>query len=148
VTNTTASARYDVSQHAREGGIASGLSRRLRPQRELEAKIAATKNGQAIYHLLRLRLAREQELQRQRLEADRQLVELEQFAGVVREQLDETLAEQAHAQAELERLEARLEQCRSDDDALGHLLRDVGEQRLEVVLGQLGWLEGSDAPAS
>jgi hypothetical protein len=141
MANAATHARYDVSQHAREGGVASGISRRLRPQRELERKIAESRSGAALFALLRVRMEREAELERRRLAADRELLELEHFAGVVREQLDETLAEQAAAEAELEQLHARLEAARSDDDALGHLLRDVGEQRVDAAIEKLGWFE-------
>jgi hypothetical protein len=143
MSNTTTSTRYDVSQHGREGGIASGLSRRLRPQRELEAKILNGRNGQAQAFLLRVRMQREARLETERLRVDRELVELENWSARAREELEETLAELERARSERE---AQLEAAKDGDhDALVALLAAAGEQRVEVALGQLGWLEDAEA---
>jgi hypothetical protein len=62
--------KYDVSKHAREGGIASGISRRLRPHRALEAKVLASSNGAAAYALLRDKRVEQAQLLAEQRRAD------------------------------------------------------------------------------
>src|SRR5262245_51997950 len=60
----------DPVEAGRRGGIASGLSRRLRPQRELARGITESKNGQAKYALLRDMRRDEQRLLDEQRRAD------------------------------------------------------------------------------
>jgi hypothetical protein len=125
------------------------LSRRLRPQRQLEAKIAATKNGQALYHLLRLRLERERDLAQARLDADRDVVAAEEWALRAREDLERTLAEREQAERQLERLRAELVAARTDEAVLERLLREADKAGLlERVLPKLDYEWVDDVAAS
>jgi hypothetical protein len=74
----------DPVEVGRRGGIASGVSRRLREQRELEAKILASKNGAAIGELLEIRLERERDLERERFRLDQTVCKLLDEADVER----------------------------------------------------------------
>ena len=66
----------DPAEFGRRGGIASGQSRRQREQRELERRIReTTKNGAALYGLLRLHEEREQDLRDRRAAADEKVMQ-------------------------------------------------------------------------
>jgi hypothetical protein len=138
-------ARYDVSQHAREGGIASGLSRRLRPQRAIEAKILASRNGWAQLRLLEIHRQREKDLLVAELERDKVLAALDEDLALTHEQLAVAHAELRAVDVELERAQARLAAAREDDDALVALLREVGHDRVEAACDALGWIESENA---
>jgi hypothetical protein len=135
--------KADPSECGRLGGHASVLSRRLAGQKRLEEKIVSTKNGAALYSLLRDRRQREAELERQRLAADRELVAIEEWTITAKEELESTLAELERARSERE---AQLEAAKDGDhDALADVLRAAGEEATEVALSQLGWLEDAEA---
>jgi hypothetical protein len=133
--NRATGLRYDVSQHACEGGRARVLARRLAGQRELEEKIANGKNGQAQAFLLRVRMQREAALEQMRIAADRELVALE----------EQTIEEQERLQdlrRQVDEAEAQLEAALTDPSVLTHLLRNADERGLlEPALVQLGFME-------
>jgi hypothetical protein len=132
--------KVDPREAGRRGGVNSGISRRLRPQRILEEKILASHNGMAILKVLELRRQREAELLAEELRRDKSLVELEQFEIDVREHVEAVVSELEQRRAELASVEAKLEAALTDDDALGNLLRDVGEQRTRAQCVALGWV--------
>jgi hypothetical protein len=99
----------------------------------------------AMWQVLAVRRQREAELERERLEADRQLVELESWAGRARRDLEEALEQREQAEQQLAKLEARLEAALTDDEALGNLLRSVGEERTAAVVEKLGWYDDDEA---
>jgi hypothetical protein len=140
-------ARYDVSQHAREGGRASGLSRRLHPLRQLEEKVISSSNGAAAYALLRDKRKDQARL----LEEQRRLVE---HTSMLLDQRDDVLREIAQEQARRDRLRAEvdaLEQKKAalhhefrSDDVVVELLRSIGEERATAAAIALGWAEDDD----
>jgi hypothetical protein len=60
----------DLREAGRRGGQASGLSRRLRKQRQLEAKVLESRNGAAAVKLLEIQLRRDRELEKERIRQD------------------------------------------------------------------------------
>jgi hypothetical protein len=135
--------RPDQVEVSRKGGYATALARRLAPERQLEAKVAASKNGAALYSLLRDRRQREAGLEARRIAADRELVELEEWTITVKQELESTLAELERARSERE---AQLEAAKDGDhDALVALLRAAGEQAVERAADELGWIEDAEA---
>jgi hypothetical protein len=77
----------DPVEAGRRGGQASARARKMKPLRELEARIAQSRNGAAIYGLYQVELKRSQELERERLRADRELVQLMHWTDQERETL-------------------------------------------------------------
>jgi hypothetical protein len=140
----------DPVELGRKGGIASGLSRRLRPQRQLEEKILASKNGAAILKVLELRRAREAELMAEELRRDKSLVELELFEIDIREQVEEVVADLEQRRAELARVTDELDERQAQlatDDGLAKFVEEVGRARLAVAVELLGWYDDVDADA-
>jgi hypothetical protein len=82
-------ARLTRARPAARGGVASGISRRLRDERRLEARILERNNGQAIYAVLRDRRQRDVEFEAARRAADRDLAEADLALFDARQQLDE-----------------------------------------------------------
>jgi hypothetical protein len=139
----------DPREAGRAGGRASQLSRRLRAQRQLEERIAATKNGAAIFGLYRTQLERDQALNRERVKADRHVMELDMLADGLRETIKDLDREVDERRLEVAALEARrLALSSIDDTTLITLLRDAGEEMTERALREIGWLDESDVDAA
>ena len=73
---TRSGPRSTRQRPGRRGGRASGLSRKLRTQRQLEAKVLESRNGAAAVKLLEIVQRRERELERERLRLDRMVCDL------------------------------------------------------------------------
>jgi hypothetical protein len=140
-----ANGKVDPREAGRRGGVQSGISRRLRPQRLLEERIAASSNGAALFALLKVRQDREQELERRRLEADRQLIELESWSGRAQLDLEQAIERREQVEAELASVEARLEAARSDQEILKEVLLAAGEERVSDAVESLGWYDDDEA---
>jgi hypothetical protein len=148
----------DPVEIGRRGGIASGVSRRQRPLRELEAKVAESRNGAAQFGLLRLKIEQDQELERARFRADDVLCRLmdaaaaeratiERLQGCVAE-LEAEFNERHAALVTLEQREAELRQRAESGEGLVDLLRVAHERdRLEPALEELGLFERVEEPA-
>jgi hypothetical protein len=137
----------DAAAAGRRGGKASVLSRRLKGQRELERRIAEeTKNGAAMFGLLRLREEREQDLRNRRAAADAHLAQTDyMLCGLLNEvdanrgyleRLKAEYGEKLAAVRELEDRERLLEQAaRADEAELLDRLRELHEAgKLEPLL--------------
>jgi hypothetical protein len=130
-----------IARFFRRGGQKSGLSRRLRKQRELEEKIASSKNGAAIFGLYRTQLDRERALERERRLADAVVEQLMAEADRERAALERLRQERRNAEqqlAEAARQEAELRGRLASPDGLAMLLAEVPEERLEEALVSLG----------
>ena len=127
----------DPHEIGRKGGIASGLARRLKDERRLEARVVELRNGAAIYSVLRDKRARDAELERARRQADRDLAEADLALLDARTHLDETYAELRRLDAQVEERERAL----TDDDALDALVVAIGETRLEASIRRAGWFD-------
>ena len=163
VTNTSPNKGYpfgttvDPVEAGRRGGQASGLSRRLRHQRELEAKIASTRNGAAIFGLYRTQLERDQALERERIRLDRTCMQLMDWAEEERATLQRLRADVADTVAEYNALLGEGDKLRRDvtelraqltsDAGLVEWLRTVGEERVTAAADVLGWIEDDDDAA-
>jgi hypothetical protein len=138
----TTGQRYDVSQHAAEGGRASGLSRRARGLRLLEQKILESKNGAAHAKLLEIKRKEQAQL----LDEQRHLDEhtsllLDQRDDVLRE-IDEERGRRDRLRAEVDELEQRkatLHHELESDEGIVAVLESIGEQRAAIAAEQLGW---------
>lgn len=139
----------DLREAGRRGGHASGVSRRLREQRELEAGIIQSRNGAAKAKLLEQKRRDQAELLERQLEADRMVSELDTEAENLRATIKDLGAECDALRAERATLEKELKRGRDSDDALVEYLRDVGEQRVQRACIARGWIEdeASDAVA-
>jgi hypothetical protein len=144
-------AGIDPVSAGRAGGIASGLSRRLRPQRELEAKIAATKNGAALAVLLRTHLERDQALEREILQRDGRVMQLmdweEELNGKIAALRVRARELEAELRGKIEALgerETELRRQLETDDGVRTWLELVGEERATAAAIALGWGEGDD----
>jgi hypothetical protein len=108
--------------------------------------VLASSDGQSNAWLARIELEREKARGRELYARDRELAELDLALYDVQTQLDEARDELRRLDAELAEREAQLQAARDGDPvALADVLRAAGEQRVEVALGQLGWLEDADA---
>jgi hypothetical protein len=133
--------------HAADGRKGGSAPRRSRFERQLVEKVVEAKNGWAAVTLLKLELERQGEIERRRIEADRQLVELESWAGRARLDLEEAIEQREREEARLEEIRSRLDAAsHGDHDALVELLRSAGEEAVERACDELGWIE--DVPAS
>jgi hypothetical protein len=86
----------DASAAGRRGGQASVLSRRLRKQRQLEAKVLESRNGAAAVKLLEIEMRRERELEHERRRMDERVRQADQTLERLtdwREQEEQRLAE-------------------------------------------------------
>jgi hypothetical protein len=125
--------RPDQVEVSRRGQRASVVAHKLAGQRRLERKVEESNNGAALFALLRVRMQREAELERQRLAADKELAEMDGFI------LD--------ARDELRRLDELAEQRREllaqplSDEQVDHLLSEIGEARLEAAIERKGWFD-------
>jgi hypothetical protein len=124
-------ADIDPVEAGRRGGVASGIARRLKPQRDLEARVLESRNGAAAYALLRDKRRQHAALERAQVEADWMVVGL-------MEQAEEERARIARLRAEVDELEARRAHLESDDDIRG-LLEQLGEDRVTELAIELGW---------
>jgi hypothetical protein len=130
----TTGLRYDVSQHASEGGRASGLSRRLRPQRAIEESILVGGNNMAKWKVLEVRRLREAELLAEELRRDKEILAMDEMLADAREEL-------RSLDAQVSELEAKLERSRSDPQVLKECLQAAGEDAVERALLELRWIE-------
>jgi hypothetical protein len=130
--------RYDVSRHASEGGRASGISRRLRPQRLLEEKIVESRNGAAHAKLLDMKRKDEAQLLAERYRLDHTVCELLDMKDDVEREIAQERERRDALRAEVDELERRKAQLDSDD-AVVSILREIGEQRATIAAEQLGW---------
>jgi hypothetical protein len=136
--------RYDVSRHASEGGRASGISRRLRPLRQLEDKVLSSSNGAAAYALLRDKRRQHAELERAQLQADELLSQLLDQAQAERNRIEALREVRQRGEAEIEALEQREAELRrqlDSDDGVRTWLELVGEERATAAAVALGWAE-------
>jgi hypothetical protein len=129
----------------RRGGIASGVSRRLKDERQLEARVFELRNGAAIYSVLRDKRARDAELKLARRQADRDLAEADLALLDATEQLAELNAQLRSLDERIAAREAELEQAAVSDPSLKELLARVGEDRVRDVAQALGWIAEDDA---
>jgi hypothetical protein len=146
-------AGIDAVEAGRRGGVASGVSRRLRPQRRLEEAIASTKNGAAIYGLYRTQLERDKALERERHRADQTLLwlmdETDRERATItrlrerRRQYETVLAERF---AKLEERERQLAAAvAADEGELVDRLRQLDQAGgLDTVLEATGLLERAE----
>jgi hypothetical protein len=150
-------AGVDLREAGRRGGIASGLARRNREIRRLEEKIAQSSNGAAQLGLLRMRQARERELQERIFAADKTLVSildeiareqgnLERLRERRREFVAEGDVEIGELQSTIAELEAKLAGAQHrhehvDEDSLAVILLGAGEEMTERGLVRIGFLE-------
>jgi hypothetical protein len=151
------------------GGARSGLARRSRKQRQLEAKIAASQNGYALSRLLTIRREDEAALLAERRRQDDEVRRLEAEAKRVEQRLEALKEDSAELELERDSLdaqadasdlrlqelgerlvvmdervarrEAELRRRAEQDTELVELLREIGEQRVERALRMLGWVE-------
>lgn len=140
-------AGIDPREAGRRGGIASGVSRRLRPQRELEAKIASTRNGAAIAVVYKTQLERDRALEHARIAADRDVMRLMDMADHEREEiasLRERKVEVVERINALVQREAELRAKAETPEGLAEILADVPEERLERALIALGHEVGEE----
>lgn len=129
-----------------KGGRASGVSRRLRKQRELEAKVIASRNGAAAMKLLELKRRDQAELLDRQLAADRMVAELDMEAENLRTTINDLRGECDTLRDQRAVLDAELKAAAASDASLIVVLRDAGEERTERALREIGWLdEDSDA---
>jgi hypothetical protein len=133
----------DLHEAGRRGGQASGISHRLRPQRELEERIKASGNGYAQLALLRIERERQKALEREQIRLDREVVYLTEAAEKERELIasyreeaarelmrrDEIILERRRAEGalhELEQHKAKLHAAlQADETALLDRLREL-----------------------
>jgi hypothetical protein len=124
----------DPVEAGRRGGIKSGLSRRLKPQRELERRIAEeTRNGAAMVKLLEIQTRREKELQRERIRLDGVVEMLLDEADDLREQIANYKDWRAREGEKLERLVERRTYLEGQD----RLLTDALNANVDEMLGKL-----------
>jgi hypothetical protein len=154
MTNTAANGishasgqRYDVSQHAAEGGRASGLSRRLRPQRLLEQKILESRNGAAHAKLLTFKRKDEAQLLAERYRLDNRVCELLDMKDDVEREIAAERGRRDALRAEVDELEARKSQLESGADVVA-LLESIGEERAFAAAIELGWADADDGEAA
>jgi hypothetical protein len=142
-----AKGKVDPREAGWRGGIASGITRRLAPQRALEAKVLESRNGAAAVRLLELRMRRDQALEREIIERDGRVMWL----------MDEEDRLRAEDQAERGRIAALREECREleareaelrrsleTDDGVRAWLELVGEERAFAAAIELGWADADD----
>ncbi len=137
----------DLREAGRRGGIASGQSRRLREQRELERKVLEARNGAAAIKLLELKRRDEAALQDERHHADAIVGELMDRADALEQTIADLRGEADVARDEYNRLEERRQAMAlavESDDALDELLRTVGEERATASAYRIGWGDESD----
>jgi hypothetical protein len=144
-------AGIDARAAGRRGGQASGLSRRLRPQRQLEEKIINSKNGAAQAKLLEIRMRREAALDRERTRLDRLVCHLMDEADAeramiarLRERRREYEAAVTQRLAALEQREAELRERLETDAGLDAFLNDQGEANIRASCLRLGWIDDDD----
>jgi hypothetical protein len=132
-SNRFGDGRVNPQEAGRRGGIASGASRRMRQQRQLEERIVNGKNGQAQAFVLRLRLERDRQLEAERTRLDAWCSAL----------VDDVEAEQrrlAELREERRQAEAELDAAKSDEQVLERLLRDADANGLlERVLERMAF---------
>jgi hypothetical protein len=140
--------KVDPVEAGRRGGIASGMSRRQRPQRELEQRIASSRNGAAQLGLLKVMQARDGDLIKDRARIDYAICDLldEQDAEQAKlERLQERSRElEAELRGKVDALEAREAELRRQletDDGVRTWLELVGEERATAAAIALGWAE-------
>lgn len=155
----------DPSEAGRRGGIKSGITRRQKPLRQLEQRVAQTGNGYALVRLLDRKREDEAALLAERRRADEEVQRLEAEARQVEQRIvslredcqdleterdeldakadasDVRLRELEQRVAELDERAVEREHAESDPQILVELLRRVGEQRVEVALRSLGWVD-------
>jgi hypothetical protein len=124
----------DLREAGRRGGVQSGISRRMRAQRELEAKILESRNGAAQVKLLEMRQRRERALEQEQIRHDRIVLGLMDQAEELRSEIDHMRTRRQH----LERRVADLHSLVETDDGLIEALRQLPEARLEAALRALG----------
>jgi hypothetical protein len=146
VPHAFAFGKIDPREAGRRGGIASGLARRLKNERTMEARVLELRNGAAIYSVLRDRRQRDAELEAARRQADRELAEADLALYDARQQLDELDAQLRTLDERIAERERRLEASRSDEANLESILRDAGEARVEAACIRIGWLPDEDEP--
>ena len=131
-------AGVDPREAGRKGGRASGLSRRLRPQRQLEEGIVESRNGAAKAKLLEIRMRRERELEQERIRMDAAVAR----AREERWELEDVVNGQRRRLAWMRRrgaeIVAALEAMTQTPEGLAELLADVPEDRLAAALELLG----------
>lgn len=138
----------DVRAAGAKGGRASGVSRRLRKQRELEAKVIASRNGAAAMKLLELKRRDQAELLDRQLAADRMVAELDMEAENLRTTINDLRGECDTLRDQRAVLDAELKAAAASDASLIAVLRDAGEERTERALREIGWLDESDVDAA
>jgi hypothetical protein len=140
----------DLSEAGRKGGRASGLSRRLKPLRQLEEGIAESRNGAAKMRLLEAKQREHNELLREQRWADETLMRLMDEQDKEREALERLKARRDELVAEAEQSLDALEQreqvlaaaVQADESALLGRLRAVHEAgQLEGLLVSLDLFE-------
>ena len=102
--------RPDHHEVSRRAGHASGVSRRLREQRQLEAKILESRNGAAQAKLLELKRRDQAELRERQLERDRMVMWLDQEAENLRTTIEDLRGECDERRHEVATLEQRRQQ--------------------------------------
>jgi hypothetical protein len=136
----------DLREAGRKGGKASGVSRRLRPLRELEAGIVESRNGAAKWKLLETRRRQLAELERARLLADERLLGLMDEADAERAtiaRLRERRREyEAAVTQRLAQLEARerlmIAAVKAAEGDLARRLRDLDDDSIACLLRAAG----------
>jgi hypothetical protein len=134
----------------RRGGIASGVSRRLKDERQLEARVFELRNGAAIYSVLRDKRARDAELELARRRADRDLAEADLALLDATEQLAELNAQLRVLDERIAEREAQLQSALADEQVLGTLLRNCDQAALQRTLLALDyvWVDDDDVVQS
>jgi hypothetical protein len=97
-------AGVDPVEAGRKGGRASGIARRLKPLRELEAGIVESRNGAAKAKLLELKHREMADLARERRRADEIVMRLMDEADREREEIELLGEQKAGVRAEMNRL--------------------------------------------
>jgi len=147
-------AGIDPREAGRRGGVASGISRRQRPIRELESKVLESRNGAAAVKLLEIRMRRDRALEAAQINADRTVMWLVEEADAERATLDRLRADVADTVAEYNALLGERDKLRRDvtelraqltsDAGLVEWLRTPGEERVTAAADMLGWIADGD----
>jgi uncharacterized protein involved in exopolysaccharide biosynthesis len=138
----------DPVEAGRKGGQASAVSRKLRKQRELEAKVAESRNGYAILKLAereaRRNEALEEALRRARAEAERE-------AAAADYGLTDLLDEQDAVKQELAKLDEQVAALRAKaetPEGLAELLRELPADHVDRALELTGLFERGEDEAA
>jgi hypothetical protein len=135
----------DLAAAGRKGGKASGLSRRLRPVRELERGIVESRNGAAKVKLLAIKRREAAELLEEQRRLDLHTCRLLDERDDVLREIDQERGRRDRLRAEVDELEQRRAELQLDsDDAIIELLRSIGERRATEAALALGWDDGEE----